>query len=62
MPQNTTNLPYRRTPAYARAVVSAALQRAAVHHRTGELAEAGGRLTTSAVVRREWFGAPRRRR
>ena len=62
MLRDTDTIPYRKSAAYARAVVTAALQRAAVHHRTGELTEPGARLTTSAVMRREWFGgAPRRR-
>ena len=61
MQRHEHRLPYRRTQAYARAVVAAALQRAAVHHRTGELTTHGGRLTTSAALRRQWFGGPVRR-
>lgn len=62
MLRDTDTIPYRKSAAYARTLVAAAIQRAAVHHRTGELTEPGGRLTTSAVMRRKWFGgAPRRR-
>lgn len=62
MIRDTDTIPYRRTQAYARAVVAAALQRAAVRHHVHELTTHGGRLTTSAVLRREWFGGPRWRR
>ena len=55
MPQDTVNLPYRRTQAYARAVVAAALQRAAVRHHVHELRDQGNKPATSAVLRRPWF-------
>ena len=55
MIRDTDTIPYRKSAAYARAVVAAALQRAAVRHHVHELRDQGNKPATSAVLRRPWF-------
>lgn len=50
------NVPYRKTPAFARAVAAAALQKAAMRHRVGTLWPSQAGQSTSGAVRRPWFG------
>jgi hypothetical protein len=56
MTRDTDTIPYRRTQAYARAVVAAALQRAAVRHHRAELWPSQRGQSTSGVMRRPWYG------
>jgi hypothetical protein len=56
MPRDTANMPYRKTRAYARAAAAAALQRAAIRHRVGQLWPSENGQSTSGAVRRPRFG------
>ena len=49
-------IPYRKTPAYARAAQAAKRQKLAMHHHTGELRPYQSRPTASAIMRRPWYG------
>jgi hypothetical protein len=51
-----TELPYRKTRAYARAVAAAAIQKAAIRHRVGQLWPSQSGQSTSGAMRRPWFG------
>ena len=53
------DLPYRKTPAYARAAQAAKRQKLAMHHHTGELHPYQSRPSASAIMRRPWFGFAR---
>jgi hypothetical protein len=54
--RDTDSIPYRKTQAYARAAAAAALQKAAMHHRVGQLWPSQAGQSTSGAVRRRWFG------
>lgn len=56
MTRDTSTIPYRKTSAYARAVVAAALQKAAMHHKARELWPSQSGQSTSGAMRRPWFG------
>jgi hypothetical protein len=56
MIRDTSAIPYRKTAAYTRAVVAAALQKAAMHHRARELWPSQSGQSTSGAMRRPWFG------
>ncbi len=53
------NIPYRKTPAYARAAEVAKRQNSAMHHRAAELTPYQSRPSASAIMRRPWFGFAR---
>ena len=53
------NIPYRQTPSYARAAEVAKRQNSAMRHRTAELTPYQSRPSTSAIMRRPWFGFAR---
>ena len=51
MIRDTDTIPYRKTRAYARAVVAAALQKASIHHRVCQLWPSESGQSTSGMLR-----------
>jgi hypothetical protein len=56
MYRDLENVPYRETPAYARAVAQAAIQRAAMRHQVRTLWPSQSGQSTSGMVRTPRFG------
>lgn len=56
MIRDTDNIPYRKTAAYKRALVAAALQKAAMRHQKRELWPSQSGQSTSGMLRRPRFG------
>lgn len=56
MTRDTDSIPYRKTQAYARAAVAAAIQKAAMRHHTRQLWPSQSGQSTSGAMRRAWFG------
>lgn len=56
MIRDFASIPYRKTPAFKRAKAVAEAQKAALHHRAGELWPSESGQSTSGALRRPRFG------